>query len=113
MIEKLLEPLVSERFRNLLDKLKTEYDYIFLDCPPIEIVADTAIIAGNADLTIFVIRAGLLDKRALPMVEEVISGGVYPRMAVVLNGVEPKPRKYGYGRYGYGYGYGYGDGHKK
>ena len=60
------------------------------------------------DLTIFVIRAGLLDKRALPMVEEVISGGVYPRMAVVLNGVEPKPRKYGYGRYGYGYGYGYG-----
>ena len=107
------ELLLSERFRNLLDKLKSEYDYIFLDCPPIEIVADTAIIAGNADLTILVIRAGLLDKRALPMVEEAISGGVYPRMAVVLNGVEPKPRKYGYGRYGYGYGYGYGDGHKK
>ncbi len=52
-------------------------------------------------------RAGLMDKRALPMVEEISKSGVYPRMAIALNGIEPKERKYGYGRYGYGYGYGY------
>ncbi len=100
------ELLVSDRFKKLIDELRKKYDYVFLDCPPIDIVADTSIIAREADLTIFVMRAGLMDKRALPMVEEIAKGGLYPRMTVVLNGVEQN-RKYGYGRYGYGYGYGY------
>lgn len=50
------------------------------------------------------VRAGLMDKRALPMVDEVAKGGLYPRMSVVLNGVAQKEGRYGYGRYGYGYG---------
>ena len=58
-------------------------------------------------MTIFVMRAGLMDKRALPMVDEVAKGGLYPRMSVVLNGVAQKEGRYGYGRYGYGYGYKY------
>lgn len=101
------ELLISDRFRKLISELRSEYDYIFLDCPPIDIVADTSIIASAADMTIFIVRAGLMDKRALPMVEEISKSGVYPRMAIALNGIEPKERKYGYGRYGYGYGYGY------
>ena len=77
-------------------------------------MADTAIIAKHADITVFVMRAGLFDKRALPDVEAMYSDGNYNRMAVILNGVEPGHRGYGYGHYGYGYGYGhygYGYGH--
>ena len=101
------ELLVSDRFAELVLQLRRKYDYVFLDCPPVDIVADTSIIARIADMTIFVMRAGLMDKRALPMVDEVAKGGLYPRMSVVLNGVAQKEGRYGYGRYGYGYGYKY------
>ena len=99
--------LVSDRFAELVLQLRRKYDYVFLDCPPVDIVADTSIIARMADMTIFVMRAGLMDKRALPMVDEVAKGGLYPRMSVVLNGVAQKEGRYGYGRYSYGYGYKY------
>lgn len=102
------ELLLSGRFDAMLEKLKQQYDHIFFDCPPIDIVADTSLIAQKADLTLFVMRAGLMDKRALPLIENLYREGKYRRMTLVLNGVEAKKQKYsGYG-YGYGsYGYGY------
>lgn len=106
------ELLLTERFRKLISELREEYDYIFLDCPPVDIVADTAIVARVSDLTIFVIRAGLLDKRVLPLIDKIAEDGVYPRMGLILNCSDIERRKYGYGRYGYGYDYGYGYGEK-
>lgn len=104
------ELLLTERFRKLISDLREEYDYVFLDCPPVDIVADTAIIAGVADMTVFVARAGLLDKRALPLVSKIVEGGIYPHLSLILNCTESELVRYGYGRYGYGYGYGYNDG---
>ena len=87
------------------------YKYIFLDCPPVDIVADTSIIAQSADVSIFVMRSGIMDKRTLPAVENLYHEKKYNRMAVILNGVSVKNSGYGYGKYGYGsYGYGYGYG---
>jgi Mrp family chromosome partitioning ATPase len=31
------ELLLSDRFTEMIEKLKQEYDYIFLDCPPIDV----------------------------------------------------------------------------
>lgn len=108
------ELLVSERFKTMIDTLTREYDYIFIDCPPVDVVADTGIIAKFADMSVFVMRAGLFDRRALPAVEELYNSGRYNRMAIILNGVEyEKAGGYGYGHYGYGYGhYGYGNDEK-
>lgn len=50
--------------------LRKEYDYIFIDCPPVEIVADAAIISKLADMTLFIVRAGLLDQSMLPEIEK-------------------------------------------
>ena len=103
------ELLLSDRFTEMLKILKTKYRYIFLDCPPVDIVADTAIIAQSVDVSVFVMRSGIMDKRALPSVEELYQEKKYNRMAVVLNGVSKRSGgygKYGYGHYGYGYGYG-------
>ena len=47
------ELLLSERFGKMLSTLKSRYRYIFLDCPPVDIVADTAIIAQSADVSVF------------------------------------------------------------
>ena len=106
------ELLLSERFRNMIDTLKNEYDYIFIDCPPIDMVADTYIIAEMADISIYVVRAGVADKRNLHMLEQLRHDARLKRLSLILNGVENYRRGYGYGRYGYGsYGhYGYYEG---
>ncbi len=100
------ELLLSDRLPALLEELKKEYDYIFLDCPPIEIVADPAIITQYADITLFVARAGLLDKRVLPSINELYEQQRYTRMCMLLNGVQMIYKPYAKSGSGYGYGYG-------
>ena len=109
------ELLLTEKFAKLIESLKEEYDYIFFDCPPIEIVSDALIIEKYCDSTIFVVRAGLMDKRLLPDLETLYASKKLKNMSIVLNGVDYSKKgrygygKYGYGKYGYGkYGYGYG-----
>ena len=103
------ELLLSERFKEMIDSMRGEYDYIFLDCPPIDIVADASIITEVADMTVFVMRANGMDKKVLPNIEELYRSGKYRHMTMLLNCVDIKYKKYGYGKSSYGYGYGYGD----
>lgn len=98
------ELLMDERLGSLLNELRTSFDYIFIDCPPVNIVADTQIIGKLADRTIFVTRAGLLERSMLSELESLYSDGAYPNMSVVLNGTANNGGRYGY-RYGYKYGY--------
>lgn len=102
------ELLLTDRFKAMIATMRQEYDYIFIDCPPIDVVADASIIADFADMTVFVLRADIMDKRILPLIEELYRSGKYRHMALVLNGVDVHHKNYSYGRYGYGYGYGYG-----
>lgn len=100
------ELLAGERLQTLLADFRTRYDYILIDCPPIELVADTHIIEKYADRTIFVVRAGLLERSMLPELETLYTEHKFKNMAVLLNGTEGNGSyRYGY-RYGYHYGYG-------
>lgn len=101
------ELLLSKRFVKMLEQMRKEYDYIFLDCPPIDIVADSNIITEYVDMTVFVMRANLFSKAVLPVIEELYRSDKFNHMALILNGVELQYKKYGYGKAGYGYGYGY------
>lgn len=105
------ELLESHRFEELLNKLRPKYDYILIDCPPIEVVADAQIINSHVDRTIFIIRAGLLERSMLNDLNKLYEEKKYKNMAIVLNGTRNDQGRYGYShsyRYGYGYGYGYG-----
>lgn len=102
------ELLYSPKLKPMLDELRQHYDYIFVDCPPVEIVADATIISREADVTIFIIRAGLLERSMLPELQKNYDEKKYNNMAMLLNGTDAE-HHYGYHRYGYGYGrYGYG-----
>lgn len=103
------ELLYSDRLKNFLEDMKQKYDLIFIDCPPIEIVADAAIINSFSDMTLFIIRAGILDKRLLPMIDELYTTGKYKNMGLILNGTDIVNSRYGYNKYGY---IKYGFGHK-
>lgn len=111
------ELLAGERLQPLLAELRTRYDYILIDCPPIELVADTHILAKYADRTIFVLRAGLLERSMLNELQNIYTEQKFKNMAVILNGTQGSGSyRYGY-RYGYHYGYGsgyhYGNDRKK
>lgn len=104
------ELLHGNKFRELIATMREQYDYVLIDCPPIDIVADTQIIEENADRTLFVIRAGLLNRDMLYELEDMYEEKRLKNMAIILNGTYSSQGRYGY-RYGYSYGYGYGYGY--
>ncbi|MBQ9312786.1 MAG: polysaccharide biosynthesis tyrosine autokinase, partial [Bacteroidales bacterium] len=93
------ELLFSPKLETLIQELKKEYEFIVLDCPPVDIVADTSIISKWADITVFVIRVGLMERELLPIIENYYKEKKFNNMSIVLNGTTSA--------YGYGYGYGY------
>ena len=101
------ELLFTPLLEQMIKQVRQEYDYVFIDCPPIEIVADTPIYEQYADRTIFVVRAGLMERSMLPDVEELYKEKKFKNMSLILNGTKTQGGKYG-SHYGYGYGYGYG-----
>lgn len=100
------ELLFSERLSSLIKSMRENYDIIVIDCPPIDIVADASIINNMVDVTIYVLRSGLLDRHMLPEVEKFYTEKRFNNMVLLLNGTTEESNGYGYRRYGYGYGYG-------
>ena len=105
------ELLNSKYFANLIAAARERYEYILIDCPPIEIVADTQIIEEYCDRTLFIIRAGLLHREMLGELQDIYDNKRFKGLSMILNGTHSGGGKYGYGysySYSYGYGYGYG-----
>jgi len=105
--------LIGDRaFVEAIESLRSEYDYILIDCPPVNLVADTQMLTKLADRTVFLLRVGLLEKSLLAELEGQHKDGRFNGLSVILNGVEVQSRRRYYA-YGYGYGYGskgyYGD----
>ena len=80
-----VELLLNHRLEELIGRLKGRYDTICIDCAPAEIVADASIISKFADLTVFVVREGFLDRQLLPDVEELFKSRKLTNMAVLRN----------------------------
>lgn len=59
------ELLGSERMREGLNWLRSRYDYIILDMPPVGEVSDAMSVIGQIDGTLLVVREDYCDRRAL------------------------------------------------
>lgn len=103
------ELLHEKRFGEMITTLRNSYDYILIDCPPVDIVADTQIIEEFADRTLFVVRTGLLARNMLDELENIHEEKRLKNLALILNGTYSHGGYYKYGyRYGYRYSYRYG-----
>ena len=104
------ELLQEDTLPYLIEQMKKEYDVIFIDMPPVEIVADVTIVKHLADVTLFIVRTGVLERAMLPNIERYYKEGTFNNLSLLLNGSIIQSHRYGhyghYGRYGYGYGYG-------
>ncbi len=78
----LLEP---GTLRGLLKQLRTEFDVILLDTPPVLVSADAATLAASADGVVMVVRAGQTDRAAAELARQRVVAAGGRVLGVVLN----------------------------
>ena len=64
-----------------------KYDYVLVDCPPVNRVADAALVAPFADSTLFVVRVGLTSRASLADVEKLYLSSRLKDLSLVVNDV--------------------------
>lgn len=98
------ELLGSAAFDELLDKLRSRYDIILIDSPPILLVTDAVAISPRAEFTIWVARAGHVTRPQLIRANHLMERSRMQVTGFVVNGLSESDSEYGYGSYGTYYG---------
>ena len=97
------ELLMSERLDALIAECRNTYDYIIIDSVPAMVIADALITSRVADLSIYVVREGMLDRQQIPDINALHTEQKLNNMCIVLNGASESRHSYGYSyRYEYG-----------
>ena len=97
------ELILSERLHELLEILKTRYDYIFIDTAPIGLVSDAIHLMKEADVNLIVFRENYAQTSFVTDLNAIIEKNNLKNVGMVLNGSSSKNSSKNYG-YGYGYG---------
>ena len=98
------ELLVSESFKNTLEKLSELYDLIVIDTPPVLVAADTMTVAAHTGTVLLVARADQSTMGELKESTRRLSLGGRAATGVLLNAMNVDRRAYStykYGRYRY------------
>ena len=106
------ELILSKEFQNIIEKLKSMYDVLIIDNPPVGLVSDGVQVLASADIPIYVFKANYSKRVFAERVRELFEVQQIKSLNVVLNGVVQGRGGYGYDYgYNYGYGRGYGGGY--
>jgi capsular exopolysaccharide synthesis family protein len=97
--------LSSQNFKNLLDGLRSEADFVVIDSPPLAAVSDARMLAALADKTVFIVRwASTRRETVLMSVRQLRAAGA-DLAGVILSRVDiARHASYGYGDSGYYHG---------
>ncbi len=97
------EMLGSPRMRQLVEELKSRFDFILFDTPPVLTVADAILLGPMTDGVILVIQAGKVRKRPIERAVELLHNSRI--LGFVLNRGDMVLSHYGYRYYDRGYYY--------
>lgn len=90
------ELLGGERMKELLANLRTQYDCIIIDLPPVGIVTDALLLSHEVTAYVLVVRAGVShmsrEKVAVTLLEQVDAD----ICGILFNGLPPKSKDYNY-----------------
>ncbi|MFO8000515.1 MAG: polysaccharide biosynthesis tyrosine autokinase [Marinilabilia sp.] len=95
------ELINGEKTKELFDLLRTRFDVIVVDTPPIGLVADARMLMQYCDCHLFVVRAGLTRKEHFAATMEELRIEKISKVGLVLNDVNPADKRYGYYNTGY------------
>jgi capsular exopolysaccharide synthesis family protein len=111
------EVLSSPVTLELINKLRSQFEYVLIDSPPLLSVSDSRILSTLTDAVVLVTRAYSTPYDIVRRARGLLYAAGARILGVALNSVDPHKGGYGYGygyyyyRYGYGYGYGHGYGY--
>jgi tyrosine-protein kinase Etk/Wzc len=100
------ELIISSALDEIIDELKTMYDLIMIDNPPVGLVTDGIKCIQKADYPIYIFRSEYSKKSFVRNADELIHKNGISKLSFIVNGVATHRSSY---KYGYGYGYGYYD----
>ncbi|CAN5311388.1 hypothetical protein BH09GEM1_BH09GEM1_18720 [soil metagenome] len=97
--------LVAGRLAPFFDRLRSQYDYVLIDTPPLNLFTDAALIGAHADATLLVARADRTERQALRFAVLQLQHVQAKLVGAVLNGVDLRRNSryrggYDFGRYG-------------
>ena len=95
--------LSTDRLKILIASLRNEYDYLFIDSPPLLPVNDARALAQVSDVTMFAVRQEMVSLTEVREALDVFAKAGQRIDGVIFNGFIPSSIRYGY-NYGYGYG---------
>jgi len=95
------ELILSDKLIELLNILKSRYDYIFIDSAPIGLVSDSIQLMKLSDQNIIVFRENYSEEVFLESLNNLVEKHHLKNIGLVLNRSKSKNKSYGYG-YGYG-----------
>jgi Mrp family chromosome partitioning ATPase len=96
---------VHPRMDLLFSWLKSNYDFVVMDAPPLELTSEAYALARFCDATLLVARHGVTPKNIIRKLDDNPELKNLRNVNIVLNGIKARgfPRRY----YGYGFGYGH------
>lgn len=97
------ELLLNGKLDQLIKELKTSYDYVIIDAPPVGLVTDAQIMSNYADTTFYITRHNYTQKLHLKNIYTLYKEKRFNNMGIIINAIS-EDSTYGYS-YGYGYGY--------
>ena len=98
------ELLASDRMKRFVEECAKHYDYVIIDTPPINTVADAQIVSAYVDGVVLVTRSGQTSSDELNEAIDAVHRAGGNLCGVVLNGISMKSAKYGK-KYEYEYSY--------
>ncbi len=90
------ELLASQMMDRILENLSKDHDLILIDTPPLLLVTDAAALSTKVDGVLMVVKPGFTKLATFKQSLEQLRAVGARVLGVVLNGVNPRNRKYGY-----------------
>jgi capsular exopolysaccharide synthesis family protein len=91
------EVVGSSRMAFLIDTLKTRFDFIIIDTPPVTPATDALLLAPMVDGAVLVVKSGSVDRKIIRDAVDQFKAVKQPIIGMVLNQVDM--RKEGYYKY--------------
>ena len=98
------ELLGSEQMRDLIERLREEFDYIIVDGPPSLGFVDAHLVSNIVDGVTVVVRAGSTPRKSIRELIDKLSSIRANFLGVIINGIELNQSGYYYKSYRYYYG---------